>query len=115
MWIIRTSCEIERKIQVALLTVENGGCEAELIPLKSAAPGYEVLSRQHLEAEAEREERLEKFLSLLASEGESKFLEVREIIEDIAARENLPEEVKAEALERIGKAREKLGSGVGVG
>ena len=107
--------EIERKIQVALLTVENGGCEAELIPLKSAAPGYEVLSRQHLEAEAEREERLEKFLSLLASEGESKFLEVREIIEDVAARENLPDEVKREALKRIGMAREKLGSGVGVG
>ena len=107
--------EIERQVQVALLTVENGSAKTELIPLKSAAPGHEVLSRAHLEAEAERGERLEKFLSLLASEGESKFMEVREIVEDIAARENLPGEVKREALERIGKAREKLGSGVGVG
>lgn len=101
--------EMERLIQVALLTVENGQADAELIPLKSAAPGHEILSRTHLEAEAERSERLERFLSLLASEGESKFLEVREIVEDIAARENLPGEVKNEALKRIGKAREKLG------
>lgn len=103
------AAEIERTVQVALLTVENGQAEAELIPLKSAAPGHEVLSRKHLEAEAERSERLERFLSLLASEGESKFLEVREIIEDIAARENLPGEVKQEALQRIGTARETLG------
>jgi len=48
-------------------------------------------------------------LKLLASEGEAKFLEVREIVEDIAARENLPEAIKAEALRRIGEAREKLG------
>lgn len=104
--------EIARRVQVALLTVHEGGeCEAGLIPLKCAAPGHEVLSRAHLEAEAERNDRLEKFLSLLASEGESKFLEVREIVEDIAAREALPDEVKAEALKRIGEAREILGVG----
>ena len=103
--------EIERPVQVALLTVEDGKCEAELIPLKCAAPGHEILSRQHLEAEAERNDRLEKFLGLLASEGESKFLEVREIVENIAAREQLPGEVKAEALKRIGEARERLGVG----
>lgn len=101
--------EIERTVQVALLTVEGSKFEAELIPLKSAAPGHEVLSRAHLEAEAERNDRLEKFLGLLASEGESKFLEVREIVEDIAAREQLPDEVKMEALKRIGEARERLG------
>jgi len=103
------AAEIERPIQVALLTVDGGKCEAKLIPLTSPALGHEVLSRAHLEAEAERSERLEKFLALLASEGESKFLEIREIVEDIAARENLSEEVKAEALKRISEAREALG------
>jgi exonuclease SbcD len=101
--------EIERPVQVALLTVENGQATAELIPLKSARPGHEVLSREHIEAAAERESRIEEFLKLLASEGEAKFLEVREIVEDIAARENLPEAVKAEALRRVGAAREALG------
>jgi len=101
--------EIERTIQVALLTVENDQATAELIPLKSARPGHEVLSREHIESATERKSRIEEFLRLLASEGEAKFLEVREIVEDIAARDNLPEAVKAEALRRIGEAREKLG------
>jgi exonuclease SbcD len=101
--------EIERPVQVALLTVENGQATAELIPLKSARPGHEVLSREHIEAAAERESRIEEFLKLLASEGEAKFLEVREIVEDIAARDNIPADVKQEALRRIGEAREKLG------
>ncbi len=102
--------EIERQVQVALLMVhENGKCDAELIPLKSAAPGHEVLSRAHLEAEAERNDRLEKFLGLLASEGEVRFLETVEIIDEISQRENIPGEVKTEALRRVGQAREALG------
>lgn len=101
--------EIERPVQVALLSVDGeGNAEAELIPLKCAAPGHEVLSREHLENEAERNARMDEFLSLLASEGESKFLEVQDIVEDIAARENVPVEVKADALKRIGEAREEL-------
>ena len=101
--------EIERPVQVALLTIEDGQAAAELIPLKSARPGHEVLSREHIEAAAERESRIEEFLKLLASEGEAKFLEVREIVEDIAARDNIPADVKQEALRRIGEARERLG------
>ena len=101
--------EMERPVQVALLTVENGQATAELIPLKSARPGHEVLSREHIESAAERESRIDEFLKLLASEGEAKFLEVREIVEDIAARDNIPADVKQEALRRIGAAREKLG------
>ncbi len=101
--------EMERTVQVALLTVKDGQASAELIPLRSALPGHEVLSREHIESAAEREGRIDEFLKLLASEGEAKFLEVREIVEDLAARENIPAEVKSEALRRIGAAREKLG------
>lgn len=102
--------EIERTVQVALLTVQDGRADAELIPLTTARPGHEVLSREHLDDAAERESRLNDFLALLASEGEAKFLEVREIVEDITARDNIPEEVKAEALKRIGAAWERLGA-----
>jgi len=101
--------EIERTVQVALLKVKDGQAAAELIPLKSARPGHEVLSREHIEAAAERESRIDEFLKLLASEGKAKFLEVREIVEDLAARESIPAEVKSEALRRIGAAREALG------
>lgn len=101
--------EIERQIQVAILTVDDDGqCSAELVPLQSAKPGDQVLSREHIEEAQARNQKLNEFLSLLASEGESKFLEVREIVEDIAARENIPEAVKRDALERLGRAREKV-------
>ncbi len=100
--------EMERQVQVAVLEVENGEAEAFLVPLKSARPGYEVLSRDHLEQEAEREEHINRFLGLLAAEGEAKFLEIQEIIDDIARREELPTAVVKEALERIGRAREAL-------
>lgn len=101
--------EIERQVQVAVLTVDDDGqCSAELVPLLSARPGDQVLSREHIEEAAARNEKLDEFLSLLASEGESKFLEVRDIVEDIAARENIPVAVKREALERLGRARERV-------
>ncbi len=101
--------EIERQVQVAVLTVDdNGQCNAELVPLQSAKPGHQVLSREHIEEAQARNQKLDEFLSLLASEGESKFLEVREIVEDIAARENIPAAVKQEALERLGRARERV-------
>ena len=53
--------EIERPVQVALLTVENGQAAAELIPLKSARPGREILSREHIEAAAEQKAGLMSF------------------------------------------------------
>lgn len=102
--------EMERQVQVALLTVENGHVEAELIPLVSAQPGHIVLSREHLEAEAEREERINNFLGLLSSDTNLRFLETADIIEQIAASDQLPQPVVSEALRRLGQAREELGA-----
>ncbi|MGB9825498.1 MAG: DNA repair exonuclease, partial [Desulfofundulus sp.] len=101
--------EFYRPIQVALFEFTADGIKAELIPLSCARPGTEVLSRDHLARLAEREERMNHFLSLLAAEGESKFLEIREIVEDIARREGIPAAVRDEALRRLGAAREALG------
>lgn len=102
--------EIERTVQVCILTIyDDGSTDAELVPLESAKPGYKVLSREHLEAQAEREEKVAAFLALLAEEGEARFLEVREIVEDIARRESISRDVVDEALRRIGAARESIG------
>lgn len=102
------STEMRRQVRVVLLTVEDGQVYVEMVPL-NVQPGAEVLSRDHLEAAEQRQERINKFLSLLVAEGESKFLEVREIVTDIARREALPEAVVKEALTRIAKASEELG------
>jgi exonuclease SbcD len=83
--------------------------EATLIPLSCARPGHEVLSRQHIEQAADREAKMGEFLSLLAREGEARFLDIQAIVEAIAHNENLPRPVVDEALRRIAAAREALG------
>ncbi len=106
-----SASDMERQIQVAMIEIDqDGNIDTSLIPLTSARPGHEVLSREHLEAEAEREERINNFLSLLSSNTNLKFLETREIIEQIAQSDQLPEIVVAEALKRLGRAREELGA-----
>lgn len=101
--------EMYRPVQVALLSFTPEEIKAELVKVDVAQPGTEVLSRDHLTQMAEQEERVNRFLSLLAAEGESRFLEVREIVDDIARRETLPALVVKDALDRIARARESLG------
>lgn len=103
--------ELYRPVQVALLEFMDDGVRAKMLPLSCARPGTEVLSREYLTQQAEREERTAHFLSLLASEGEAKFLDIREIVDDISRRENLPEPVVSDALTRLSRAREELGRG----
>lgn len=108
--------EMYRPIQVALLEFSGDGeARVEMLPLSCARPGNEVLSREYLTQQAEREERTAHFLSLLASEGEAKFLDIREIVDDISRRENLPESVVQDALNRLSVAREELSRGYGRG
>ena len=100
--------EMERTVQVAVITIDGDRVDVELVPIRCAQPGCEVLSREHIEEANAKDERMERFLALLASEGESKFMEVKDIVSDIAERENLPVVVKDEALRRIAAAREQL-------
>lgn len=83
--------------------------ETTLIPLKTARLGHEVLSREHIEARADRNAKMSEFLGLLTQEGEAKFLDIQAIVEGIAKSENLPVAVVDEALRRIAEARETLG------
>lgn len=105
--------EMNRQVKVCLLTIHNANeIDAKMIQLKSAAPGHVVLSREHIEQAEIRNERLETFLSLLNSEGEAAFMEVQEIVENLVERENIPKDVRDDALIRIGKAREIIGGRV---
>jgi DNA repair exonuclease SbcCD nuclease subunit len=101
--------DMTRTVQVSKIEVyEDGEIKMELLPLECARPGSEVLSRDYLTQELEREDRTANFLSLLASEGESRFLSTREIVEDIARRDALPLPVIQDSLRRISEAREAL-------
>ncbi|MGE4274086.1 MAG: exonuclease SbcCD subunit D [Desulfitobacterium sp.] len=105
-----SEAEMKRTVQVALLTIRSKtDFDAELIPLQSARPAEEVLDREAIVDKKEHDNWLESFFESLSHEGEAKFMEVREIVDNIASRENVKPEVKDEALRRIGDAREKLG------
>lgn len=103
-----TEENINRIPQVALLTIpENGEPFAELIPLKSAKPGIEVLSREHIEQEKKRRSITDDFMKLLTEEGESNYQDLEEIMAGIAERESLPPHIAKEGLRRLEEAREE--------
>jgi len=100
----RTSAAItdmERTVQIAILEIENdGSCNARLIPLQSAKPGHEVLSREHLETQALREEQTAEFMALLGAGEEFRTLEIDAIFERLAEKEGFPAEVLSETRRR---------------
>ena len=107
-----SKAEMERTVQVALLTIRSKtDFDAKLIPLQSAQPAEEVLDREAIVEKVEHENWLDTFFESLDKEGEVKFLGVREIVDSIALREKILPVVKEETLKRIGEAREKLGLG----
>lgn len=105
--------EIDRQVQVALLEVPaDGKPRAVLIPLKSARPGAEVLSREHLVAQAERETRRSDFLDLLAGQ-QREAVDLTAVVDEVAQAEQVPERVRIGALSRIAKAMEELAARAG--
>lgn len=98
-----------RQVKIAILEFTRDQYIATLVPLKSARPGSEVLSREHIIKFTEREQMMNKFLGLLNREGEMKFLSSQEIIHNIAQRKAIPKDVVDDVMVRIAEAREELG------
>jgi predicted phosphodiesterase/DNA-directed RNA polymerase subunit RPC12/RpoP len=80
--------------------------ETTLIPLASARPAHEVLSREHLELQAAHDKQMDDFMSHLKLTDESRFLDIQAILEGIVKAKGLPEDVRQEGLARIAVARE---------
>lgn len=100
--------EIDRPVQVALLEIPGQGePRAELIRLESARPGAKVLSRDHLIAEIERQNRRAEFTDRLSAEMQEA-LDVTAMVDEIARAEGVDEAVRQGALRRISAAMEEL-------
>jgi exonuclease SbcD len=96
--------EIERTVQVALIDTETKNIE--LIPLKSAKPGAEVLDRSKIEADQKRQYAMEEFAALIQTgSGERVLLNIDDIVTTIATQEQLPAEVVAATLKKIEEQR----------
>lgn len=104
-----STTEIERPVQVAIITVDKGEGDIQLLKLASAKPGDEVLDRSKIEAEKQRQYSMEQFSALIQRKtGEKVLLDVNQIIETIASQENYSPEVVKTALETIDAQRELI-------
>lgn len=109
MRIKASHAEINRKPQVALVKVDKGQVAIELIPLKCAKPGEDILDRSAIDAEEKRQYAMEQFSAIIKKQtGEKVVLNVPQIIETIAAQEKYSPEVVKVALETIDGEREKM-------
>ncbi|MGP9042136.1 metallophosphoesterase family protein [Cytobacillus kochii] len=105
-----SEAEIERKVQVALITIEDNQLEdLQLIDLRSAKPGNEILDRSRIEAEQKRQYAMEEFAALIQTEDGSKaVVDLNAIVESIAEKEGYAPEVVRVALDKIGEAKQAL-------
>lgn len=111
-----STAEMTRQIRVCLLTIfpeaaeaPAGGIETELVPLKSAQPGPEVLSRAHLHELDRVPSGADAFIALLETGIAEDSLEIGKVIDEVATAQGLPKEVVDEAIRRVAEASESLG------
>ncbi|WP_027718171.1 metallophosphoesterase family protein [Desulfovirgula thermocuniculi] len=100
--------EVQRRPQVIVLDFTGGRPVHRAVALKCARPGEEVLDRAALEEAAFREERLALFVQGIRSGGDYLGLSLEEIVDSIARRQGLAEEVRVEALRRLGKVQAEI-------
>lgn len=98
--------EIERIPQVVMITLKDD-IKIELIPLKSALPGEEVLDRQEIENFIFKNERLTQFKQSVDSTANFQKLDINEILLNISLTEEVSDKVKQEALKRISLSQMK--------
>lgn len=111
-----SSVEMTRQVRVCLLTLSpetaeapGGGIETELLPVESARPGQEVLSRTHLRETNDFLSGADAFLTLLEVGIAETPLEIGKVIGEVATAQGLPKEVVDEAVHRVAEASESLG------
>lgn len=106
------AADYRRPIQVVLLDLQKGQpVKYQILKLKSARPGEEVLDRSQEASQMARERALADFIQGIGDASQFEVLEVQAIMERIAVNQGVPPRVKEEALRRLGLAQEELAQG----
>ena len=102
--------DMERRPSVLLIEIDEKtkAVSTEIVYLKSARPWKEVLDRKRLDEAKAKARALEEIAEGLGTAGEYVGSTAFEIIEEIAAKENLPDVVKNRLLARLEKSAEIL-------
>lgn len=105
--------EIERPVQVAVITVDKSQIDVQLVPLASAKPGDEVLDRSKIDEAKARQYAMDNFSMLIQTHvGQSATVDINQIVDAIAKQEEYAPEVVKTALEIIDRQREVMGATV---
>lgn len=105
--------EIERPVQVAVITVDKSNIDVQLVPLASAKPGDEVLDRSKIDEAKARQYAMDNFSMLIQTHvGQSATVDINQIVDAIAKQEEYAPEVVKTALEIVDRQREVMGATV---
>ena len=105
-----SEAEVARTVQVALITIEDGKLvPIELIDLRSAQPGKDILDRSQIEANAKRQYAMEEFAALIQSDdGSTTAVDLESIVKEIAKKEGYAPDVVQLALDKIQEKKEEV-------
>ncbi|QCX32297.1 metallophosphoesterase [Caloramator sp. E03] len=111
--ISNTLSEIER-IPAYLIIDIGKELKFNIKNLKCAKPGEEVFDKELLKREELKEQKINEFIQQINSYGNFEILNIEKIINEISIREKIPDDVKNEAIRRIGEAQILLSSREGM-
>lgn len=100
--IANTLIEIKRRPKVLIIDLKEGISVKEVY-LKSALPGEDVLDRSEMERHKFKSYKINEFREII--EGSSNFnrVDIYELLMEISINENLPENIREEAIRRVEK------------
>lgn len=98
--------EIDRMPKVALIDLSKD-IKIELIQLKTAGDGVDVLDREEIENHIFKSERLFEFKQSIDTAVNFEKLEINEILMEVSTAQGVSEDVKKEALRRIALSQMK--------
>lgn len=99
-----TLSEIQRNPSYLIIELTEK-IDLKVVPLVSALSGEEVLDREILRREEFKQHTLNEFVQQIHSYGGFEVVNIHRIINEIAQRESVPEDIKKEALKRLSEAQ----------
>lgn len=99
-----TLSEIERIPSYLIIDIDNE-LNFNIKNLKCAKPGEDVLDKELIKREELKEQKINEFIQQINSYGSFEVLNIEKIINEISIREKIPDEIKNEAIKRIGEAQ----------
>ncbi|MCX7885387.1 MAG: metallophosphoesterase [Caloramator sp.] len=108
-----TLSEIERTPSYLIIHIDNK-IKFDVRNLKCAKNGEDIFDKNILMQEEFKEQKLNEFIQQVNSYGSFEILNIESIIREISIREKIPDDIKNEAIRRIGEAQMLLSSKEGM-